>query len=538
MAIKGSLKEASLADVCQLLALGFKTGRLAVADGSRFGQIFFERGRIIYARIVNQRDRLGDLLQRSGLVTREQVDDALREQALRPEVRIGELLVQRQQLDRAQLVRHVRLQIEEAIYQLFTWSRGSFHFEVDERPDTDILVSINPESLMLEAARRVDEWSLIEQKIPSLDLVFEVERARLESAGLQLTQEQQVVAPLFDGSRSVAQVAEETALSEFIVGKALFGLVQAGFAHRVGRRGQEPVRPSTAEVQDRRNLGVAFFRTGMFADARREFGRVLQLEPRDLQAQFHLALITLREGKYRDGVRQLRSLLEECGPNYATYVNLAATLRVLGRPADALLVLDEADALRPGQAKTALLRGVTLLNTGELAAAAATLAEHRERLGATRPSAEYYYYAALAALLLGAQGEADTLLEEGLALHGSSAPLLLLTGLLHEERGDQDAAEQYYRRAVEEDPQLPHAHKAVGDAAYRRGAHTEAQRAYARVIELAPDFSDDVYARIGNLYFRRGEARAAREAWEWALRLNPANEPVRSNLELAAHAVG
>src|SRR5512147_3042963 len=99
MAIKGSLREASLADVCQLLSLGFKTGRLAVADGSRLGQIFFERGRIMYARIINQRDRLGDILQRAGLVTRAHVEAALEEQARRPDRRIGELLVEAQVID-------------------------------------------------------------------------------------------------------------------------------------------------------------------------------------------------------------------------------------------------------------------------------------------------------------------------------------------------------------------------------------------------------------------------------------------------------
>ena len=39
-------------------------------------------------------------------------------------------------------------------------------------------MSINPESLLLEGARRVDEWSLIEKKIPSFDIVFEIDRAQ------------------------------------------------------------------------------------------------------------------------------------------------------------------------------------------------------------------------------------------------------------------------------------------------------------------------------------------------------------------------
>ena len=42
--------------------------------------------------------------------------------------------------------------------------------------------SINPESLLLEGARRVDEWSLIEKKIPSFDLIFIVDRDRLAIA--------------------------------------------------------------------------------------------------------------------------------------------------------------------------------------------------------------------------------------------------------------------------------------------------------------------------------------------------------------------
>jgi hypothetical protein len=45
MAIKGSLREASLPDVLQLLAMGQKTGCLSVTDRNNFGYIYFDRGR-------------------------------------------------------------------------------------------------------------------------------------------------------------------------------------------------------------------------------------------------------------------------------------------------------------------------------------------------------------------------------------------------------------------------------------------------------------------------------------------------------------
>ncbi|MEO6057169.1 MAG: DUF4388 domain-containing protein, partial [Gemmatimonadales bacterium] len=77
MAIKGSLKEASLPDVVQLLFLGRRTGCLALADRHNFGTIYFDDGRIVYAAIVNRRDRLGDILLRSGRITQEVLQQAI-----------------------------------------------------------------------------------------------------------------------------------------------------------------------------------------------------------------------------------------------------------------------------------------------------------------------------------------------------------------------------------------------------------------------------------------------------------------------------
>ncbi len=77
MAIKGSLKEASLPDVLQLLALGKKSGCLAVADRQNFGYVYFDEGRICYASIVNRRDRIGDLLVKNGRVSPEQLEQAI-----------------------------------------------------------------------------------------------------------------------------------------------------------------------------------------------------------------------------------------------------------------------------------------------------------------------------------------------------------------------------------------------------------------------------------------------------------------------------
>src|SRR5207248_2421068 len=180
MAIKGSLKEASLPDVLQLLALGQKSGCLSIADRSNFGYIYFDKGRICYASIVNRRDRLGDILVKHENISQAQLDSAIERQAKERDKKLGQILVELSSISQPDLERYMRVQIEESVYFLFTWSQGTFNFETDIRPERqDFLVSINPESLLLEGARRVDEWSLIEKKIPSFDIIFILDKDHL-----------------------------------------------------------------------------------------------------------------------------------------------------------------------------------------------------------------------------------------------------------------------------------------------------------------------------------------------------------------------
>ena len=54
-----------------------------------------------------------------------------------------EILVRRGNISREQLQHYIRIQIEEAVYFLFTWNQGSFQFEPDQRPEEGaMLVSI------------------------------------------------------------------------------------------------------------------------------------------------------------------------------------------------------------------------------------------------------------------------------------------------------------------------------------------------------------------------------------------------------------
>jgi len=237
MPIHGSIEEAGLADVLQLLALGRKTGCLSVEDGATKGAIHLEFGRITYASVAN-RDRLGDMLLRAGRVTREALDAAMVEQERGRGRQLGRILVDSGCVSKVEVERLVRRQVEEAVYYLFTWKQGTFTFSSDHGlPHAALLVSLDAESLLLEGARRVDEWSQVEKKIPSFDVIFQRIAARKSGGGNEnLSEDQQLILPLLDGTRTVAAVVDETGLAEFDVGKAIYGLLLAGYAKLVERR--------------------------------------------------------------------------------------------------------------------------------------------------------------------------------------------------------------------------------------------------------------------------------------------------------------
>ncbi|HEY6059477.1 MAG TPA: DUF4388 domain-containing protein [Gemmatimonadales bacterium] len=533
MAIKGSLREASLPDVLQLLALGQKTGCLSIADRSNFGYIFFDRGRICYASIVNRRDRLGDILVKHEKISQDQLDSAVARQARERDRKLGEIMVEQGAITQPDLERYIRVQIEEAVYFLFTWTQGTFNFEADVRPERqDFLVSINPESLLLEGARRVDEWSLIEKKVPSFDIIFIVDHERLDISEATLTETQQRVLPLLDGSRDVNQVTEDSGMGEFEVGKALYGLITAGFLHRAGRTTTaESSRASDSRVEEHRNLGVAFYKTGMLDEAAREFRRVAELREGDAHALFFLGLVALKQARWREAMESLRLAVDKGGNRAAVLHNLGFAYEQLGRLDEAEAACAEAASRARSDPRIYLGWGIVALKRGDHAAAVGRLDRAKELYGAHPPPAVWFWARALAAGLAGDFETAERIGTSSLSAYPANAVLRNNLAVLRELSGDLRGAEELVRVAIQDEPSQPQLSKNLGDLAYRASRYDEAWSAYRRAVELAPDLGDDVYFKLGNIAYKRSDRDLAAQLWRRALELNPNHELAKTNLE-------
>ena len=425
MAIKGSLKEASLPDVLQLLSMGRKTGCLGLSFHDSFGSIYFDSGRICHAAIVN-----------------------------RP------------------------LDTENSVYTLFTWTSGTFNFEPGVEPEDGAeRVSVDPQSLLLEGARRVDEWSLIEKKIPSFDVVFSLDRPRLMLNRDPLSPEQEALLPIIDGHRDINGLIRDSALGEFEVGKALYGLLNASFLLPVGRKRTTPTLPRNASPLERRELASALYRAGMHDEAMREF-RALVEEAADPVASFHVGLIALRQKEWGGAVNAFMTAAPEAPNKTALLHNLALAYEQLGQLEKARLVIDR--ALGSGGNVDPLIQleaAVISMRLGDMQAAKVRLSEARSLWTKEPPPAVWFHYAAKVAAMTDDPDREMLLLTAAIESHPESAVLLNNLAAAHLKHEDFESAREVAEKGVALAPELSQLRRNLSAAleGISRADHTSAQ---------------------------------------------------------------
>jgi hypothetical protein len=191
MAFQGSLTELHLPDIIQLISVSGKTGVFHLTDGALKGQIYLHDGKIVHA----------------------QLEDA-----------VG----------------------EEAVYTLAIWSQGDFKFEPGTATELRTISKSNT-NLLMEAARRLDEWRVLSKKIPSVDMIPEFVIQDSREGQINLNTSEWMILSKIDGHRSIKSIAGTGRLSVFDVSKILYGLIATGLirlrepaAHAAARPAPRP----------------------------------------------------------------------------------------------------------------------------------------------------------------------------------------------------------------------------------------------------------------------------------------------------------
>ena len=171
MAFQGSLKELPLPDIIQLVSVSGKTGVFTLKNGSENGAIYLQDGQIVHAQV-------GDLAG------------------------------------------------EEAVYELAIWPQGEFVFTPGQPSPASSIQKSNT-NLLMEAARRIDEWQVLSKRIPSTRLV-PVFTQKSSNTSVSFTPQEWALICKIDERRSIEEIAVGLSSSPFETCKILYGLITSG----------------------------------------------------------------------------------------------------------------------------------------------------------------------------------------------------------------------------------------------------------------------------------------------------------------------
>lgn len=115
---------------------------------------------------------------------------------------------------------------DNAVYEMAIWSEGEFSFNPGEDCET-VTIHLSNANLMMEAARRLDEWRVLSRKIPSLDLI-PFFTSRDQSDQVTLSPHEWILVTRIDDEHTIEEIGEQLHWSAFDVSKLLFGMITSG----------------------------------------------------------------------------------------------------------------------------------------------------------------------------------------------------------------------------------------------------------------------------------------------------------------------
>lgn len=302
MPLEGPLHELGIHDVFQLLDLGRKTGTLRISDAprGRSGVICVERGAVVNAAVDGTAFDLGAVLLRAGRITLEEYREAGRRREAGDPRGPGRLLVALGAVSLREVERQLRRHVEETVFELMGWSDGYFLFEDAPcgLPATEVPVRIPIEVLLMEGARRIDEWSRMASLVPDMGVVPSFRLDLPPETTLDLTPFEWEVLAAVDGHRSAAEVAAAVGSGEFEAARALFGLASGGVIV-LSRPGPDRGAPVVAALLE---AGRVHFAAGRFEAAADAFREALARDPGMLAAERWLGRAEAARGRFAEAL--------------------------------------------------------------------------------------------------------------------------------------------------------------------------------------------------------------------------------------------
>jgi len=184
--MQGSLGEFRLAEILQLVAVQQKTGLLRLVRGKTIVTFYFDHGILVSCRDRRHLayDPLLEYLARYGFLQPQMVE-YLRNKIEESKEDLADLLIGERFLNEEELLIALEDMTQELAHKTFTWREGTYQFIGGDEAIAGLRhqVSMKIDALLMEGARRADEWPRLKEKLPGPDVVLDAVHAPTTGLG-------------------------------------------------------------------------------------------------------------------------------------------------------------------------------------------------------------------------------------------------------------------------------------------------------------------------------------------------------------------
>lgn len=251
MALRGNLRDFTVTQLLNLINLAQKTGTLVVDGPKEQAHVAFREGKLAFARIGQEDNRLATILHKGNRLSVNQYRAIMERAGKMTDKELGLMLINAGYILQEEILQNLQSHYTEIIRRMFTWVEGFFRFEAELlAPEDRINVRLDLENLIIEGSRQLREWEQLQDEIPSLDMALKFTERPLKNVNLSV--EEWRVVSYINPKNTLRQIGSANKMNEMEVRRIVYGLLQAGLVEIVRPEGAKvPVPARTFPSEDR-----------------------------------------------------------------------------------------------------------------------------------------------------------------------------------------------------------------------------------------------------------------------------------------------
>jgi hypothetical protein len=304
MPIEGPIKELGLFELFQLISLAEKKGILVITgeDTVKSYVLYFANGELVSIEFPERLKR--EIIKRGFLSKEETIEVA--------DDKFVDYLMEKEIIPIATFKTIFKQSAIDVIYSLFLIKNGHFAFRDTDFEMPDYLnLHMKIENIIMEAARRIDEISKMEEILPNIDIVLEVSTDLIEKEKIDLSPMDWSLLSLIDGNLTIGDLVNKIG-DKFAVMKALYGMTMASIITEKKIPVDDIIKETekyVAKITDKMKELIRLWNKGKYTDGLKELYKLKEMYPEDPRITYNMGYFYLAEGRYKEAISEWNSFL-------------------------------------------------------------------------------------------------------------------------------------------------------------------------------------------------------------------------------------